>query len=163
MTKNMQRKCHLFKANRFSKATGKNSARAGNDPEARAKACATSDLDRAVYDVVKKVISLKLCLKASKPAGNEMHCSSWEYLSGCWFFNAVSRVATPADPRVVPSENKQIKACYQSSLVHVNSVQCIIISAFTTVQGFTVCAKKLVEVSFVYLPWAKQKVQHMLD
>ncbi len=79
------------------------------------------------------------------------------------FFNAVSRVATPADPRVVPSENKQIKSCYLSSLVHVNSVQCIIISAFTTVQGFTVCAKKLVEVSFVYLPWAKQKVQHMLD
>lgn len=80
MTKNMQRKCHLFKANRFSKATGKNSARAGSNPEARAKAHA--DLDGAVYDVVKNVISFKLCLKASKPAGNEMHCSSWEYLSG---------------------------------------------------------------------------------
>ncbi len=58
MTKNMQRKCHLFKANRFSKATGKNSARAGSNPETRAKACATSDLDGAVYDV-KKAMSFK--------------------------------------------------------------------------------------------------------
>lgn len=38
------------------------------------------------------------------------------------FFNAVLRVRAPADPRVVPSENKQIESCYQSSLVHVNSV-----------------------------------------
>lgn len=64
MTKNMQRKYNLYKANRFLKAMSKNSARADGNPEE----CATSDLDGAVYDVVKKTTSLKLCLKASKLA-----------------------------------------------------------------------------------------------
>lgn len=63
---------------------GKNSARAGGNPEVRAKECATSDLDGTVCDVVKKATSFKLCLKASKPAGNEIHYSYCENLSGCW-------------------------------------------------------------------------------